>query len=87
MARVAKIAVSIDKDILRRVERVREATGESRSAIVARALALLVGEHEKKVRVAEYLDAYRRVPEQPSEVELARQTARRSLASVPWEAE
>jgi metal-responsive CopG/Arc/MetJ family transcriptional regulator len=87
MARAAKIAVTIDRDLLARAEAVRERTGESRSAVFARALRELVRleEHQRKVR--RYVEANREQPETPDEMALARHTARRALRQVPWESE
>jgi hypothetical protein len=83
----AKIAVSIDRQLLRRTERLRKRTGESRSAVVSRALRRLFSLEERHRRVLEYLEAYRRQPEHPADVERARVVARKSLSSLPWEDE
>jgi metal-responsive CopG/Arc/MetJ family transcriptional regulator len=85
MGTVAKIAVSVDRATLREVERLRETTGESRSAFVSRALRRLIAEHEMQDRIAAYVDGYRRMPEQPVEVDAARDLARRSLESLEWD--
>ncbi len=85
MSSVAKIAVSLDPELLRRAESIRKATGETRSALVARALVRLVDEQDEKVRIAEYIDAYRRKPEEPDDVADARDLARRSLATLAWD--
>jgi predicted transcriptional regulator len=85
MSSVAKIAVSLDPELLRRAESLRQSTGETRSALVARALVRLVEQHDEEARVAEYVDAYRRKPEGPAEVNLARDVARRSLTTLAWD--
>jgi metal-responsive CopG/Arc/MetJ family transcriptional regulator len=87
MTTVAKIAVSLDPELLRKAERLRRATGESRSALVSRALGRIVDEHDLQVRIAEYVKAYEREPEQPRDVELARAMARRSLETLAWDDE
>ena len=87
MPRAEKIAVSLDPDLLQRAERVRRRTGESRSALVSRALRLLTDEAERAQRVAEYVRSYREHPETAEEIESIRATAQRSLAAVPWEEE
>jgi metal-responsive CopG/Arc/MetJ family transcriptional regulator len=87
VASVEKIAVSVDRQLLRSAERLREATGESRSALVSRALSLLVAEREAQDRVAEYVEAYRRRPERRAEIDQARTSARRSLEALEWDDE
>ncbi len=85
MPRSQKIAISLDADLLRQVERIRTKTGESRSAVLARALRLLtrVEEHTRLVR--DYVDGYRRHPEAPSEAAVARALAKHSLMALPWD--
>jgi RNase adaptor protein for sRNA GlmZ degradation len=85
MARTAKIAVSIDPELLRRVEEIRERTGESRSAAVTRALRLLTHEEENARLVREYVRAYRDHPETGEEIAVASAAAKRVLATVAWE--
>jgi len=87
MAKAAKIAVSLEPGLLRRVERVREQSGESRSAFVSRALRQLTREDEHARRVLEYVQAYREKPETAAEVSAARASARRALAVLPWDEE
>lgn len=86
MARSAeKLAISLDRDLLRRAERLRAVTGESRSAFVARALRQLVRAEELERQVREYSEAYRSVPETASDAHAARALARRSVARVDWD--
>lgn len=87
MTTTAKIAVSLDADLLRRVERLRGRSGESRSAFVGRALRLLTREEELTRRAREYVRAYREHPESPQEVASIRALAKRSLVSIPWDEE
>jgi metal-responsive CopG/Arc/MetJ family transcriptional regulator len=87
MAKAAKIAVSLEAELLRRVERVREQTGESRSAVVSRALRRLTREDEQARRVVEYAQVYRDKPETPAEVSAARSSAKRALSALAWDEE
>ena len=84
-ARTAKIACSIDSHLLASVERLRVRTGESRSALIARALADLVGAQDLQRRVKAYVQSYVAHPESPGEVRQARRTARRALSELPWD--
>jgi metal-responsive CopG/Arc/MetJ family transcriptional regulator len=87
MTTTAKIAVSLDADLLRRVERLRGRSGETRSALVSRALRLLTREEEETQRARDYVRAYREHPETPQEVASIRAVAKRSLAAIPWDEE
>jgi hypothetical protein len=81
----AKIAISIDRELLVKAERLRRSTGESRSAIVARGMRLLLRMEARAARVAEYVEAYRRAPETVADVRGARALSRRALAHLPWD--
>ncbi len=83
-SRATKIACSIDADLLRRVEAVRATTGESRSALISRALLALTAKSVRAQSVKRYVAAYKERPETPADVAAARRTARRALARVAW---
>jgi metal-responsive CopG/Arc/MetJ family transcriptional regulator len=85
MSNVAKVACSIDADLLARVELVRKKTGESRSAFISRALRVLTAEAARARSVARYIEAYRESPEPLEDVRAARRSARRALSRVAWE--
>ena len=80
-----KIAISLDPALLSGIEAIRSRTGESRSAVVARALRALLDEDRRRTSVAAYVEGYRRVPETAAEVESASRVARDALAAVPWD--
>ena len=84
MSRKAKVAFSVDAQLLSRVERIRMSTGESRSAVIGRALALLTSEGVHAAQVQRYQDALREQPETEIDVRTARLHARRTLARLPW---
>lgn len=81
----AKIAISLDAAVLARAEKLRRATGESRSALINRALRALVDQEARDVRVANYVDAYRQKPETKAEIAVAEMLASGSLAGVAWD--
>jgi hypothetical protein len=87
MAGVAKIAISLDAELLRRVEKVRGRTGESRSAVVGRALRLLTEQGRRAELIEQYQRCYRDTPEGAVEISVARRLSRRSVASLPWSEE
>jgi metal-responsive CopG/Arc/MetJ family transcriptional regulator len=81
----AKVAITLPSELYRRIERLRKQTHTSRSAMVQRALGLLLKEEHKQERVRAYLDAYRRNPETEEEIRAAKAAAVELLAEVPWE--
>ncbi len=82
---VSKVAFSIAPDLLERVERVRSVTGESRSALIGRALAKLTDAELTLAKVRRYVEAYGEFPETSAEVQEARARAKKSLAALPWD--
>ncbi|MFC1610373.1 hypothetical protein ACFL6C_05400 [Myxococcota bacterium] len=84
MAKTEKVAVTVDSAVLLKAERLRQKTGESRSAVVTRALRLLLADEEKWRQVAEYTAAYRDDPETDEDVETARALAKQTLKGLPW---
>lgn len=85
MANVEKIAISVDHELLARAERLRSATGESRSALLGRALRLLLRTEAHAREVEQYVSALERMPESASDERRARAEARTSLAALPWD--
>lgn len=83
--RSAKFACSVDARLFARVERMRASTGESRSAVVSRALVALTSEDLFEAKVRRYVEAYREVPETPAAVARARRLAERALKALPWD--
>ncbi len=85
MQRAEKVALSLPKGLFREVEKLRRATGETRSGLVARALQLLLAERSRRERVREYVEGYREHPESDREVASAEAAAKQLLSEVPWE--
>lgn len=86
-SRVAKVAVSLPTALLSEVEKLRKRSGETRSAVVRRALERLIDTTAEADAVREYVEAYRISPESPEEVALATPTAEeieRLAREHPW---
>ncbi|MEW6365055.1 MAG: ribbon-helix-helix protein, CopG family [Acidobacteriota bacterium] len=80
-----KLAVSIPADLLASAERRCRRKGESRSALIRRALeALLAGERER-YRVRRYVRGYLEQPETGDETAVAHAQAASVLSLEPWE--
>ncbi len=84
MVKTEKVAVTIDREVLGAAERLRQKTGESRSALVNRALRLLVSDDARRAQVAQYVQGYREHPETDDDVAVARELAAASLKALPW---
>lgn len=82
MSAAEKVAISLDSALLRKAERLRAKTGESRSALFARALKGLVDQEEQAERVRKYVQAYEEMPE--TESEAWQDAAWTSLSSLDW---
>ena len=85
MSMTEKLAISLPRELLAMVERIRRKTGENRSALVQRALRELVRSEERIARARRYTEGYRVAPETRSEVRAAEASATALLAGEPWE--
>lgn len=85
MAKVArKVAVSIPGTLYQAVERVRKASGKSRSAVIQDALRHWLDSQTQAALVREYEAGYRRRPEGRREIKAAEAAAVRLLSSEDW---
>jgi len=85
MARPAtKVAVSIPSGLYQAVERVRKASGQSRSAVIQDALRYWLDSQTQAALVREYQAGYRRKPEGRREIKAAAAAAVRLLSSEDW---
>ncbi|MEL6338738.1 MAG: ribbon-helix-helix protein, CopG family [Myxococcota bacterium] len=82
MSSAEKIAISLDPETLAEAERLRAKTGESRSALFARAVRALVSREDHAEKVRRYVHGYERRPEMQSEA--WHEAARNTLASQDW---
>jgi metal-responsive CopG/Arc/MetJ family transcriptional regulator len=85
--RHAKFACSVEASVLERIERLRARTGETRSALVSRALLHLVEKESKAERIRRYIEAYQEKPESRAEIAAAKRVARQALREIAWEGE
>lgn len=85
MPQTEKVAISLSREVLHQIEELRKETGESRSALIQRAMKKLLKERERSVRVRSYVEGYRRQPETKEEIAAAEFSASELLAREPWE--
>ena len=79
-----KVAISIPSDLYQAVERVRKASGKSRSAVVQDALRYWLHSQAHAALVREYEAGYRRRPEGRREIKAAAAAAVRLLSTEDW---
>jgi len=80
-----KIAISLPASLAGKIERERKRTGETRSALVRRAVERWFAEREERARIAAYVEGYRTHPESEEEIAAAEAGAVSLLGGEPWE--
>ena len=85
MSATERIAISLPRELLKSIERVRRETGETRSALVQRALREVVAQKKRAEDLRRYVEGYAAAPETPDEIATAEASAAQLLAEEPWE--
>jgi len=83
MPQTEKIAISLPRDLMRKLEQARKKTGETRSAFIRRAIERSFRESQREERIRAYLEGYQNQPETTQEVAEA-EAAARVIATEPW---
>ncbi len=81
----AKVAISVPKELLRKVERERRASGETRSAFFARAVAEFLAHQRAHKDIEAHIRSYQIHPEEGPEVEAISALGLKTLAREKWE--
>lgn len=84
-AGTAKVSISLPEDLLERIDRECEATGESRSELFRRALQALFEGRRRDAAVRRYLEGYVAEPEAEYEVAAAGAAAEAAFEDEGWE--
>jgi len=79
-----KVAISMPAPLYQAIERVRKATGKTRSAVLQDALRHWLEHQSEAALVREYEAGYRRRPEGRREIKAAEAAAVRLLATEEW---
>ena len=82
---MAKIAISLPDDVLRDVEKERQASGETRSQFFRRAVTALLKQKREQELDKQYVRAYREMPETREEIEAWSGLGLEALAQEPWD--
>ena len=80
-----KIAISLPADLLRKLERIREKTGETRSAVIRRTIEFALKKEAMDSEVKRYISGYMKYPETDEEKNIVKSTVVKSLDEEPWE--
>lgn len=83
MSQSAKIAISLPKDLMYRIEQLRTETGETRSAFIRRMLELAFQQRETAHKIRAYIEGYQKNPESDEEIAEAEANAL-ILTQEPW---
>ncbi|MBI2872522.1 MAG: ribbon-helix-helix protein, CopG family [Chloroflexi bacterium] len=85
MTKAAKVAISLPEELLQCIEMERQATGETRSEFLRRAVeAFLLRERERELD-EQYVRGYLETPETSEEVGGMYRAGLAALAQEPWE--
>ncbi len=68
MIKTAKIAISLPKDDMTRIEKIRKELGIQRSAVIDMAIRFWLNYIEERKLIRQYEDGYRKKPELISEI-------------------
>ncbi len=81
---VAKVAVSLPKELFDSVEQARRKLKLPRSAAVVEALRAWLKSQEEEKRIRQYVEGYRKHPESASETKAWHRLAAREFHKDPW---
>lgn len=84
MPGTSKVAISLPEELLKALEKEREASGESRSQFFRRAVERLLKQEREAEAVRDYIRAYQEMPESAEEVEMADRIGSSALSQEPW---
>jgi len=84
IAKSVKVAISLPREVWKKLEAIRREQGESRSALFLEAVQHWLEHRERRAQVRRYEEAYRRMPETPEEVAACEQAAASLLAAEEW---
>jgi metal-responsive CopG/Arc/MetJ family transcriptional regulator len=83
--KTAKVAISMPASTLAAIEQARQATGESRSQFMRRAVEEAISRERERRLVEQYIEGYRRYPESDEEIALADVGVKTVFAENPWD--
>lgn len=84
MNRSVKIAISLPRDLLARVDKRRRSSGASRSEVFRKALESQFQLELQEEEIEQYIQGYERHPENEREIEEALTTGLVALSEEPW---
>ena len=82
---VERVAISLPAHLYREIEAERQVSGQTRSQLVAEAVAAYLTARREKADAEAYRRSYELFPETDEEVEAADRQAMAVFASLPWD--
>ena len=83
MPQTEKVAISLPKALVQKIEQSRKKTGETRSAFIRRSIERSFRKIEKEKKIKAYVEGYQKEPETAEEIAEA-EAATEILAEEPW---
>jgi len=84
MLRTAKIAISLPKEDLALIEKVRKELGMQRSAVIDMAIKFWFAGMKKEKLIRQYEEGYRRIPEDLAEIKAMEKAAADAFNDEEW---
>lgn len=84
MKRSVKVAISLPRDLLTKVDKDRRSSGASRSEVFRRALESELQRKQQEEEIERYVQGYESHPENEREIEEALTTGLVALSEEPW---
>ncbi|MBU4305756.1 MAG: hypothetical protein KJ893_09110 [Candidatus Omnitrophica bacterium] len=84
MQKFAKIAISIPKEDLMRIEKIRKGLGMQRSAIIDTAIRFWLKNMEEKKLIKQYQEGYLNKPESVSEIKVYEKLSADAFEEEGW---
>jgi metal-responsive CopG/Arc/MetJ family transcriptional regulator len=84
MNKSTKVAISLPENVLKDIEKVRKARGESRSEFFRRAAEKLLKQEQESKAIEKYIQGYCDIPESADEVKTIHRAGTAVLAQEPW---
>lgn len=76
--------VELTDDLLRRVDERAAREGESRSALLRKAIEIYLGDEKRQRITQEIIEGYKRIPPTDEEMAIAEASAREAVEEEPW---
>lgn len=84
MIKSLKVAISLPKESLEKIERIRKKMGLQRSAVIDKAICFWLKSLEEKEMIRKYEEGYRRKPESVDEIKAMEKLSAEAFKEEGW---